>query len=459
MRARNRSAEGPDLGRGRRSIVVALMASTAVVALESTIVATSVPSIVRDIGGSGSIPWVFSSYVVAQAVTVPLYAKLADSVGRRPVFAIGSAIFVIGSILCGCAWSFPALIVFRALQGLGSGAVQSTATTIAGDIFTLPERARVQGLLSSTSAAGALLGPIAGGLLASAGLWRLSFFLTVPLLVFSVWMIRRNLVERVSRSIARPDYLGAGLLTLGLTTSLFELLEGGRSWPWVSVSSFVLVVLSLGALIVFLHVERRSADPILSFRLLRRPLLTATSLVSACVGAVLLSLSSFLPGFLQTAAGASPLEAGLALSAVSIGWPVASTFSGRIYLRHGFRLTLALGCLVAGLGLGVLLVTCERPTTTVVGAACFLIGAGLGLIGMPGLIAAQMSVEWRSRGEVTGTNLFFRAAGSAVGVAAFGAIANGSGSIRSVLVAMLIPLLIVVAATSAMPRDRPAVRG
>ena len=203
-------AEGVGFRSERGPVLIALMLSTGLVAIDATIVATAVPSIVHDIGGFTSFPWLFSAYLLAQAVSVPVYAKLSDTIGRKPIMLIGVGLFLLGSILCGVAWSMPVLIAFRVVQGLGAGAVQPMAITIAGDIYTLAERAKVQGYLASVWAVSSVVGPTLGGVFASLGIWRGIFLVNIPLCLVAGWMLVRSFHENVERVKHRVDYLGAG---------------------------------------------------------------------------------------------------------------------------------------------------------------------------------------------------------------------------------------------------------
>jgi len=215
------------------------MVTTGLVAIDSTILATAVPSIVADLGGFAAFPWLFSVYLLAQAVTVPVYAKLSDVVGRKPIILIGVGLFLLGSILCGFAWSMPALIVFRAIQGLGAGAVQPMAITIAGDIYTVAERAKTQGYLASVWAVSSVVGPTLGGLFSEFLSWRWIFFVNIPLCLLAGWMLTRFFHEKIERRAHRVDYAGAVLLTLGLTALILAVLEGGQAWEWASIQSIV----------------------------------------------------------------------------------------------------------------------------------------------------------------------------------------------------------------------------
>ncbi|WP_441870853.1 MFS transporter [Pseudarthrobacter sp. TAF60_1] len=417
-------AEGVGFRSKRGPILISLMLSTGLVAIDSTIVATAVPSIVHDIGGFASFPWLFSAYLLAQAVSVPVYAKLSDVVGRKPIILIGIGLFLLGSIFCGLAWSMPALIAFRVLQGLGAGAVQPMAITIAGDIYSLTERAKVQGYLASVWAVSSVVGPTLGGVFSALGMWRGIFLVNIPLCLLAGWMLFRTFHENVERARHRVDYLGAGLLTASLTLIILGALEGGQAWGWTSAIS--VAVFAGGALLfaVFILVERRAAEPVLPPWVVSRRLLATTALISFGVGAVMLGLTSYVPTFLEGALSTSPILAGLALAALTIGWPISASQSGRFYLRLGFRRTAMIGITVTVLGTAVLALTASAPNVLLAAASCFIVGLGLGLVATPSLIAAQSSVDWNERGVVTGTNLFARSIGSSIGVAVFGAVAN-----------------------------------
>lgn len=417
-------AEGVGFRSKRGPILISLMLSTGLVAIDATIVATAVPSIVHDVGGFTSFPWLFSAYLLAQAVSVPVYAKLSDVVGRKPIILVGIGLFLLGSILCGVAWSMPALIAFRVLQGLGAGAVQPMAITIAGDIYSLTERAKVQGYLASVWAVSSVVGPTLGGVFSALGMWRGIFLVNIPLCLLAGWMLLRTFHENVDRASHKVDYLGAGLLTASLTLIILGALEGGQAWGWTSAIS--VAVFAGGALLfaVFILVERRAAEPVLPPWVVSRQLLATTALISFGVGAVMLGLTSYVPTFLEGSLSTSPILAGLALAALTIGWPISASQSGRLYLRIGFRKTAMIGITITVIGTAVLALTASAPSVLLVAASCFIVGLGLGLVATPSLIAAQSSVDWNERGVVTGTNLFARSIGSSIGVAVFGAVAN-----------------------------------
>lgn len=409
----------------RGPVLIALMLSTSLVALDSTIIATAVLSIVGDLGGFSQFPWLFSIYLLAQAVSVPIYGKLADLFGRKKVMLWGIGVFLIGSILCGLAWSMPALIAFRAIQGLGAGAVQPMSVTIAGDIYTLQERAKVQGYLASVWAISSVLGPALGGIFSEFLSWRWIFFVNIPLCALAAWMLIRRFHEGpVTRSKPKIDYLGAGFLTTGASLMLLGLLEGGQAWSWFSGASIAIFAAGIISLALFAWQQTRAEEPILPLWVFTRRVLVVSSLVSLLVGAIVLGLTSYVPTFVQGVLGTGAIVAGFALATLTMGWPIAASLSGRFYLRFGFRATATTGAVIAVVGTGLTVLISPNSHIWQIAAVCFIVGIGMGLTASPTLIAAQSSVGWEERGVATSTNMFARSIGSAVGVAIFGAIVN-----------------------------------
>ncbi len=414
----------------RGPVLLSVMLSTGLVAIDSTILATAVPSVVDDLGGFAQFPWLFSVYLLGRAVGVPIYGKLSDIVGRKSIMLFGVATFVIGSILCGFAWSMPALIAFRAVQGLGAGAVQPMSMTIIGDLYSLAERAKVQGYVASVWAISAVIGPALGGVFSDFLNWRWIFFVNVPLGVAAAWMLIRKFSEKVTKTKHRIDFSGAALLALGSTLLILGLLEGGVLWAWSSWQSVAVLLSSVMFLGVFVLAERRAQEPILPGWVFRHRVFNGGNLASLMVGAMLIGLTSYVPLYAQGVLKTTALIAGFALAALTIGWPLSASNAGKLYLRIGFRNTAMVGSVLAVAGAGLMLLLSAYSTIWQVAVTCFVVGLGMGLIASPTLIAAQSAVNWQRRGVVTGANVFARSMGSAVGVAVFGAIANASLSVR-----------------------------
>ena len=410
----------------RGPVLIALMLSTSLVALDATILATAVPSIVRDLGGFSQFPWLFSIYLLTQAVTTPLYGKLADVLGRRPVLFFGIAVFLAGSVLCGVAWSMPTLIIARAIQGIGAGAVLPMTVTVVGDLYSVEERARVQGYVASVWGVAAVVGPTLGGVFSEYLSWRWIFFINIPLGGVAAWMLWRHFHEQVEKTRHQLDLAGSALLTAGFSLLILGLLEGGVAWDWGSPVSFATFIVSAIALVAFVLVERRAPEPVLPLWVFTRRVLIGGNLAAVAIGVALIGLVSYVPTYVQGVLGTGALVAGFALAAMTVGWPIAAALSGRLYLRIGFRDTALIGAAIVVLGAVLVVLLTESSPVLAVAGATFVIGVGFGLSSAPTIVAVQSVVDWRRRGVVTGTNLFCRNLGSAVGVAVFGAIVNAT---------------------------------
>jgi MFS family permease len=273
----------------------------------------------------------------------------------------------------------------------------------------------------------AVLGPTLGGVFSQYASWRWIFFVNLPLgAVASIVLARRFQEKLTERTRHRIDFLGAGTLTVGCSLLILGLLEGGIAWPWLSVTSITIFVVAVILLVSFAIVEAKSAEPVVPLWVFHRRVLTGGMMATLAVGALLIGLSSYVPTFVQGVLGTGALIAGFALAALSIGWPIAATFSGRIYIRIGFRDTALIGSVFVITGAVLCALLPEHAQVWQVAGAAFVVGVGLGLTASPTLVAAQSVVKWDRRGVVTGTNMFARSMGSAVGAAVFGAIANAT---------------------------------
>ncbi len=410
---------------GRRGIVLlALMCTIMLAAMDTTMVATAIPQIVEDLGGFGLFSWVFSIYLLAQTVTIPIYGKLSDLYGRKPVLITGTLVFLAGSAASALSWDMLSLIAFRGVQGLGAGGVMATVTTLAGDLYSVRERAAVQGWLSSVWGIAAITGPLLGGTFAEYLSWHWIFLVNLPVGALALTLISLNLHETFERGHPRIDYAGAILVMLTAGTLIFALLQGGQAWPWGSWQSLCALALAGLLLVATVAVERRAPAPIVPGWLWRMPALAASNLAMAGMGIVMIAPSSYLPTFLQAVRGMGAVGAGLVLAAMSIGWPLASALSGRIYLRIGFRDTAVIGAaLMLAASAGFVLMPAPQPIWAVA-LDQIVLGAGFGLLSTPLIVGTQSVVGWQQRGVVTGANMFSRYLGQSLGAALFGAVFN-----------------------------------
>lgn len=469
MSARPDPAHGVGLRSERGPVLLALMLATALVALDATILATASTTIAREFTAFAQVPWLFSAYTLAQAVTVAVYGRLADVFGRKRLMLLGVGLFLAGSVLCAIAPTMTALICFRVVQGLGAGAIMPMSMTIASDIYTVAERAKAQGYLASVWAISSVAGPTLGGVFSQFVSWRWIFWINVPLALVAAVMLQRRFTEPShERQREGVDYLGAVLLTSGSALLVLGLLQAG-DWGWSDAATVGVLAIAVALLVLFAIRSRRARFPILRLAVLRRRLIATTTVAAFMIGVIVLGLSTYVPIYAQEVLGAQPLVAGFALAALSVGWPLTATWSGRVYLRIGFRRTAQLGAALVLVGSALALLLGQHTSIWQVAGTCFVIGAGMGLTASPSLIAAQSSVDWAERGAVTGTNVFSRSLGSAVGVAAYGGVVNavatvgpdgmplGAGladGVHLVFWCSLGVAVLLLLAVTGMPRDR-----
>lgn len=408
----------------RPLVLISVMLAMFVSAVEATIVTTAMPVIASDLGGFSRYSWIFSAYLLMSTVTVLIYGKLADLFGRKPILFIGMTIFLVGSILCGFAVSMEQLIVFRLIQGLGAGAVMPIATTIIGDIYTTEERAKVQGYLSSVWGVSAVLGPVIGGGIVYYLSWEYIFWINVPLGILAMVGIALYLHEPEREKNVSIDYKGAALLTLSLSAILFWLVEGGQSFNRLSFYSLVFLLTGLGLFALFIYVERLAKEPIMPFTIWKNPVILYANLVSLTTGFILMGVTAYLPTFVTGVMEQPAIIAGFTLTAMSIGWPLASSFAGHLLIRFGTFTVAFIGgiSLVIGSLLFVFMDANSGPWWAAMSS--FFVGVGMGLTSTSFVVTIQGAVPRRIRGSATAANMFMRNFGNTLAAAFFGAILN-----------------------------------
>jgi EmrB/QacA subfamily drug resistance transporter len=406
----------------RRLVLAAVMMAIFMAAIDLSIVATAMPTIVAELGGFHLFSWTFAAYLLAQAVTIPIYGRLADLYGRKRVFFAGASLFLVGSTLCGLAWGMAPLILFRGLQGAGAGAIQPIATTIVGDIYGPAERARVQGYISGVWGVAAVIGPTLGAFLVQHVSWSFVFWINLPIGAATFAMFSRFLHEHQHPRRHRIDYLGSVLMVLGAGGVMLALMQIGNSGEVVTIAG--LLAIGVIALTALAAQERAASEPLLPLNLWRNRVVVVGCLAGFANGALMMSQSAFLPTYVQGAMGRSPAAAGMVLAASSVSWTFASVASGRLMIRTSYRLAAGIGgvCLVAG---SLVLMTLV-PSATLLWAAmgALLNGIGMGFCNTAFIVSTQASVEWNERGMATSSMMFMRMVGSSVGASVFGAIVN-----------------------------------
>ncbi len=406
----------------RWAVTVGVMTGMFIAALEATVVGTAMPTVISSLGGLNHYSWVFSAYLVTSTVTVPVWGKLSDLYGRRLLYQLGIAVFLLGTLLSGLSGSMTQLIIFRAIQGLGAGALVPLGMTIIGDIFTLEERARMQAYFSGVWGLSSVVGPIVGGFITDQISWRWVFFINLPVGVIAAIIIGLALKEPKITEKPKVDYAGAGLLMIAISLLMLALVEGGASLATLLTSENILLIGgAIILLLIFFWVEKRVKDPIIPFELFQNRTVSVAVLAGFLGGVAMFGAISFIPLFAQGALGSTATEAGSLLTPLMLSWVSMSVIGGRLLLRVGYRNITIIGFIVLSIGF-VFLAMFQRETARYwLYFDLVLIGAGLGLTMLTLLIAVQQAVERTKLGIATSLNQFSRAIGGAFGVAIMGA--------------------------------------
>jgi MFS family permease len=379
------------------------------------------PQIVGQLGGLQLYSWVFSAFLLTQTATTVVFGKLADLIGRKTVITIGIGIFLVGSALCGFAWSMPSLIVFRLVQGVGAGAVLPVAMTIVGDLYTAHERAKIQGWLASVWAISAVIGPLAGGLIIQHLSWPWIFWINLPIGAAAVAGFWAYFHENRARGRGKIDHLSAAIFMVAIAAIMADLTAlSTSSAPETGLITVVAVI----AVALFIVQERRSPEPMISLDLWGRRPIAAANAASLLTGMVMMGLTSFLPVFVQGVMQQSPLIAGFALSVMIFGWPVGATLGVRVFQRVGLRLVLRVGGLLVPVGSIIFLFLSSDSSPIVAGLGSLIVGLGMGILSASSIILIQEIVSWSERGSATASFLFARSLGNTFGASLFGAVLN-----------------------------------
>lgn len=406
----------------RRRVLIGIVLAIFLAAMESTVVATAMPTVVASLGGLHIYSWVFSGFLLTSTVTMPLWGRLSDLYGRRPTYLAGLAVFLVGSALSGAAPDMRSLIAFRMLQGLGAGSLLTIGMTIVGELFGLERRARVQGYFSSVWGVASLLGPLIGGVLADHVSWRWVFYINVPFGALSAALIATSLVDGERRRRPVIDYAGVASFALGVSAVLVGVVAAGKVPTWLRAEVVGPLAIGAVALAVFVAVERRAPEPIVPPRLFASRMVVAAVATGFLAGMAMFGAISFVPLFMQSVAGTTATQAGFVLTPFVLGWVTCSILSARLVLRVGYRAVVIAGmaCLAGAFVLfarwapGLTLGEAMRDT--------LVAGVGMGLSMVPMLIAVQSAVARADLGIATSMTQFFRTVGGAVGLSLMGTV-------------------------------------
>lgn len=405
----------------RPLVIAAVMASMAMVALEATIVATAMPQIVTQLGGLHLYSWVFSSFLLAQTAMTVVFGKLSDLYGRKPVMLAGIAIFLVGSVLAGFAWSMPAMIVFRLIQGVGAGAIQPVTMTIVADLYPARERGKVQGYLASVWAISAVLGPMVGSLIIQDLSWAWIFWLNVPIGLASAVGFIKYLREGERHERPSLDIPGAVLFTAAIGSLMLALTDVGTSnFGHATIELAIFVACTL----LFVWQERRAPDPMVSFSVWGQRPIAAANCASVFLGMAMMGLTTFLPMYVQGVLQQTPVVAGLALTMMMVGWPVGATFTAKSLHRFGLRQLMLFGGAIIPIGAVCFAVMTPDSPAALAGVGSLIMGLGMGITSIASLVLIQEIAVPAQRGSATASNLFSRNLGNTLGATLFGAVLN-----------------------------------
>ncbi|MEK0306896.1 MDR family MFS transporter [Bifidobacterium favimelis] len=403
-------------------VTIAVFIATFMTAIEGTIVSTAMPTIISDLHGLSIMNWVYSIYLLMCAVTTPIYGKLSDRFGRKPLLTIGLVIFVAGSTLCALSQSMPQLIVCRLLQGLGAGAIQPLTYTVLADIYPLDKRAGMIGLNGSAWGIASIIAPLLGGFIVEQLSWHWVFAINVPIGLITIFLIQFFLKERIEHRNTSVDYRGIGLLSLCLVALMLGLQSlGSSSKVWLTVGLLVLSVLTFA---VLLHVERRQEDPILPLRLFNNRTFVIQNVCMLLIAGFLMGFDTYMPIWMQSVLGLKPSLGGFVVTPSSILWLLGAYLAGPLTMRHPpHRATIVALCFLLTGCVCYIAVPIATPYAVFLLISA-IVGFGFGLAITTSTITAQSVVSPRDVGASTSFNTLARSLGQTLMVSIFGIVMN-----------------------------------
>ncbi len=408
----------------RRPLVLAsVMLAMFTIAIETTIVSTAMPQIAGQLGDLHLYAWVFAAFLLTQTATTVLFGKLADQFGRKPVLLAGLAVFLVGTTLCGLAWSMPSLIAFRLIQGVGAGAIQPVAMTVIGDLYPMQERGKIQGYLASVWGMSSVFGPLAGGLIVAHLSWAWVFWINVPIALAAALGFIRFLHENVATEARKVDVIGALLFAVSVASLMLAVTELGSTQLQVALWAGCVFLLTAA---LFVRQELRAPEPMMSFGLWSRRGIATANAATLLSGMALIGLTTFLPMYVQGVMAQSPLIAGFALTMMVLGWPIGATVAAKNFVRFGPRRTLLFGAGLLPVGAIAFLALGPATSVLVAGGGSIVMGLGMGFLSSSAIVMIQASVGWSERGAATASNVFSRNLGSTLGATVLGGVLSVS---------------------------------
>ncbi|SFD71175.1 drug resistance transporter, EmrB/QacA subfamily [Paenibacillus catalpae] len=416
----------------RRTVTIALYVATFLAAIEGTIVSTAMPSITDELHGIQQYSWIISIYLLATVITTPIYGKLSDLFGRKKMFIVGACIFLAGSMLSGLATSMPQLIAFRAIQGLGAGALTTIPYTIIGDLYPFEQRAKVQGWMSSIWGIAGITGPLAGGLLVDYVSWRAIFYMNLPFGIVALVLLITSMKEASKKQKRYIDYPGIGAFSLGMFAFLYALTILREPDAAASSAEIILLLAAAAVLLtLFFYIEKRSPEPIIPLQLFKLRMISTVNMISFLLCIINVVAIFYLPLWIQGVLGESATYSGIAMIPLSIGWPLGAILAGNFIAKFGMRKIAFIGSLFLIAGSVGFMVMTAHTSIVLLMIYTFLSGLSFGLSLTSFTVAVTSAVTWELRGAAVGSNNFIRTLGQTVGIALFGLMLN-TGSTEAI---------------------------
>jgi EmrB/QacA subfamily drug resistance transporter len=407
-----------------RWVVAGLLLGILMAAMDNTIVATAMGTIVADLGGLDKFVWVTSAYMVAVMAGMPIFGKLSDMYGRKRFYIFGLIVFLIGSILCGTAQDIVQLSVYRAIQGIGGGALMPIAFTIVFDVFPPEKRGKMTGLLGAVFGTSSVLGPLLGAYITEYISWHWIFYVNIPIGLLSLFFITRAYKESLQHSKQKIDWRGAITLVTAVISLMFGLELGGKEYEWASPQIIGLFAVFIGFFIAFLYIETKADEPIISFWMFKRRLFAASQILAFLYGGTFVILTVFIPIFVQAVYGGSATNAGLVLTPMMLGSVVGSAIAGISQTKTSFRNIMIPSVIIYALGMYSLTTLTPDTARWLLTVYMILVGLGVGFSFSLLPTASVHNLDARFRGSANSTNSFFRSLGMTLGITVFGAIQN-----------------------------------
>ncbi|MCT8138550.1 MFS transporter [Anaerobacillus sp. CMMVII] len=461
------------MNRYQRNITIALIIATFLAAIEVTVISTAMPVITKELGGLDLISWVFAIYLLTYAVMTPIFGKLADLFGRKKIFITGATLFLLGSALCGLSQSMEQLILFRALQGIGAGALMPMTFTIVGDVFKYEQRAKAQAIIGSIWGIAGIFGPLVGGFFVDYFTWNWIFYINIPFGLIAMYLIWKYLEEKIEKRKRSIDYGGAITFIIGTTALLYALLSGGNEIAWNDRMMYFLFGIAIIFLLMFSFIQLRVKEPMVPFHLFKNRHLLIVNLSGFLLGAILIGLTAYLPLWVQGVLLLAATSSGLTLIPMSLGWPIGAFFSGKFIVKIGTKPISLAGVILIALGTIALSFISSSTPNFVLVVIMFFIGLGFGLSFTIFTVIVQSSVDWNNRGAAASSNAFLRTLGQTLGIAVLGAVLNqhigghtnngtevaphilASGLHSVFIILAIIALICVVLVASFLPKEQP----